>query len=169
MSQAKKMLKLLGGPPKLVDSDKDGVPDVTDCRPHNKNKQGWVHDKWKQYKKASAERKEYEREVREEAKTTSRVERKKQAIETATYREKIRGERAMKSAKEGGVMGHFVRGITRPAPVRKVAVTAKPRYKYVKKGKKYVRKRVTTKARVQTQAAPPKPKSLSEHMAQYKF
>ena len=106
----------------LKDTDKDGVVNALDCKPHNPKEQGWIHDKYKQIKEnikekreASQEQREAEKEMMKEAKQEAvekrREERKKQYVETEVYKEKLRGAESRKSKMSGGLFGDVGRRI----------------------------------------------------------
>lgn len=155
-----------------IDSDRDGVTDIMDCRPYDKTRQditvtvGGKETKtskwWKKKKVQMAERRKEAREYRE----LERAERRKAAHEErmkyARKKEEIKTETGLKAYRKrretGGVVGQFVSGFQRPAPKRKVTYVTKRKGKKGKKGRRITRTE-----------APPKRKSLSEHMAQYKF
>jgi len=105
--------KMIGKPYKskaVIDSDKDGLINIIDCKPYDKNKQGWVHDKWKDYKEKRTERIGEEKIVKEEVRKAAGEERRKQAVETAVFNERQSGERKRKYIKGGGFMGSLSRG-----------------------------------------------------------
>ncbi len=146
------MTKLLGKPRRMRDSDKDGVIDMLDCEPYNPKKQGILHDvgKWAARKVGVRKAERWIGEKGKEADEIKKVrsaERRKQRIETATYREKIAGERRRKYIKAGGFFGTLTmpKGlptIARPRPVVK-------RRKKKKKGKR----KTTRTPRAPTQPA----------------
>jgi len=147
--QVKKMVGLLGvrQPRSMRDSDGDGVPNILDCKPYDKNKQGIIHDLHKKYQEsrvAAITRKKEETRIRREAAWS---ERKKQIAKTARHRERERGKRT----REGGYLSQFAKGFQRPAPKKP---TYKPRK--IKKGKKQRIKRAGV--------APRQPQSLGSFM-----
>ncbi len=151
MPNVMKMVKLLGKTPQMRDSDKDGVVDMLDCEPYNPKKQGIIHDvgKWAARKVGAkkAERWIGEKEKEsEEVSSVRKVERQKQRIETASYREKVAGERRRKYIKAGGFWGTIAmpKGLPKLARPR---VTIKRRKKKGKKGKK-TRRTTTPRAPV---------------------
>ena len=167
-SAIQKMNKLLDNRKfRLKDSDKDGVPDMFDCRPHNPKKQGIIHDIKKKVgakvESIKQRRKEeaVEREVREDmARRVAAEEREKQAVETARYKEKLRGERARAYAKSGGFLGSVGRFVDKAsAPSRrvpsvkrrKIAPTITKRKR--KKLKREVKRMTRRKKRARTQKA----------------
>ena len=104
---------------RLKDSDKDGVPDMFDCRPHNPRKQGVIHTiaaagarrflKGERRKHAEAYI-EKKRKQGEEIRKIREEERHKQRLETARYQERIAGERRRKYIAAGGFGGELRRG-----------------------------------------------------------
>ncbi len=128
------------------DSDKDGVINVMDCKPFNPKEQGLIDtakEKFRQgasfVKRRAGEAIEQGRERREVSREAAVEERRKQAKETAVFRERERGRRQRESIKRGGFVGSFggtlsqisqsspTRGITNggpPArrPVRRASV-----------------------------------------------
>jgi len=135
-------------------NDRDGVPDIVDCKPHDKKRQGWVHEKWKKFKRERAYKRAAEAQIRKKAKEARYKAREEQEIRYAQEKEKIKTDIALRQRRKGGIVGQFVSGFKRPAP-KKVYV-GKRRKK--KKGK---RRREVREA--------PRRKSLAEHMSQYKF
>ena len=147
------------------DSDRDGVPDILDCQPHNPRRQGIIHDvkqrigaKIESAKKERAERAEAAYKRTTKADEAAEEERMKQAMETARYKEKLRGEKARASAKSGGFLGAVSRFATAPPkrasprPRRRVAV-AKPRA--VRRKKPKMIKRKIKRRATRTRAAQP--------------
>jgi len=154
------MVKDLGTSRKLIDSDRDGVPDIVDCKPYNKSKQGWVHEKWKEYKRERAYKRAAEAQIRKKVKEARYKAKEKEEIRYAQEKEKIKTDVALRQRRKGGIVGQFVSGFRRPAP-KKVYTGRKRKGKKGKKGRRtYTRERTE---------APPRRKSLSEHMSQYKF
>ena len=163
-SAIQKMNKLLDNRKfRMKDSDKDGVPDMLDCQPHNPKKQGIIHDIKQKVRDIKQKKKEegVERGVREEkAHQAAREEREKQAVKTAKYKEELRGEKARAYAKSGGFLGSVGRFVDKasapprraPARRRKVAplITKKKRKKLKRKVKKMTRRKV--KKRIETRA-----------------
>jgi len=146
----KGMIKLLGKPKPLIgtrDYDRDGTMNMLDCKPYNPRQQGWIHDKWKQLKEGVAKRRAERAELKR-AERESYVEAKKtQAVRVGKARAKIEAERKIKTYKSGGVMGQFISGFKPPKGYRvaPAKTTIKPTYKYIKKGKHYIRKRIGKK------------------------
>ena len=172
MSQAKSMIKLLGtsrikSPARVMrDSDKDGVPNIFDCQPYNKNKQGIIDDiknKFHSVKQNIQSRGRIKRDARELVRSGEiRSERDVQektgsslARETAMreYREKeVRDARADSRHKErirqarvkgrasarpgSGFMGGFSRGITHTDRRDRARLPTYGRSNTGKKGKK---------------------------------
>jgi len=116
----------------IRDNDRDGVVNIIDCKPNNPNKQGWIHKVGAKVarkfgRKGTAEKIEAAGERADVAKITrerereriagrvavaTRTEREKQAIETAIYKEKRRGESQRSYIKGGGFMGQLGRGVS---------------------------------------------------------
>lgn len=157
-SAIKKMNKLLGtkgvsglGRKFSRDSDRDGVPNILDCRPYNPRKQGIIHSvaavgartflKGEQRERAESfiERKRLQSEAVGEAREE---ERQKQRLETAKYREQMAGERRRKYYAAGGLGGEMRRGFGGVAQAfRSGPVMAKPKLMKRKKKKKSNKKR----------------------------
>ena len=90
----------------VKDSDNDSVPDAWDCSPHNPKKQGIVHNLWQKTAEKLEVRKKQREEEKEEAyvrktmaEDVARKERRKQAILTAEFKERERGEQERKRYK----------------------------------------------------------------------
>ena len=133
----KKMNKLLDSRKfRMKDSDRDGVPDILDCRPHNPRRQGIIHSvasagartflKGEQRERAEAfiERK---REQSEEVGEARAEERQKQRLETARYQERTAGEQRRKYVAAGGFGGEMRRGFGGVAQAFRGPVIAGPR------------------------------------------
>ena len=84
----------------------------------------------------------------------------------ARQRAKDRASTRVKYESKGGIVGQFVSGFKAPQAKKTITPTT-TKYRYVKKGKHYVKKKVTTKAPMKQKEMPRK--SLSEHMSQFKF
>ena len=150
-SAIQKMNKLLGagsinsfGRKFSRDSDRDGVPNILDCRPYNPRKQGIIHSvaavgartflKGEQRERAEAfiERKRLQSEAVGEARAE---ERQKQRLETARYQERTAGERRRKYVAAGGFGGEMRRGFGGVAQAFRGPVIAGPRLARRKKKK----------------------------------
>ena len=147
ISAIQKMNKLLDNRKfRMKDSDKDGVPDMFDCRPHNPRKQGVIHTiaaagartflkgERRKYAEAYIEKK---RKQSEEIRKIREKERHKQRLETARYQERIAGERRRKYIAAGGLGGELRRGFVGVG--RALAggpVIASPRLARAKRSKK---------------------------------
>jgi len=151
------------------DSDGDKVPNILDCQPYNKNKQGWVHDlkekvvtkvgEFKQERVEEGKRREVESFLRKEsaekerynqAKITGRYEAQQRAT---AERARIKARYAPSKSGSGFASGltNFSNSMlgtttgqrtnfgTSPTTTKRKAVVS-----YVKKGKHYV-KRTTYK------------------------
>ena len=141
-----KTLKYIIGKNSIVnaakDSDKDGVMDIIDCDPKDPNKQGWIHDKIKQWTKERSERKVQEAEFKRQAQEAGE---QKYATERAKYLKERAEKSATARARTPGVgesilqgIKGFSSGVSRPSSSsvskrRKVTT-------YVKKGKHYVKR-----------------------------
>lgn len=175
--------RMIGNPYKnpmgglLKDSDRDGVINVLDCRPHNAKKQGWVHgikqklsERAEMSKRLRQERREREYVITTKAEEAAYQERIKQAEETAKYKERQIAEKKRKYIKEGGFVGRLSRGMeniarelpsaSRPmAPVRRrVRVPV-----VTKKGKKGKKGKIRYRY-VSVTPKPKQPQSLQSYM-----
>ena len=114
-----KVNKMINGGYK--DSDGDKVMDMIDCKPHNKNKQGWIHDvgskikdkakeAYTEYKEDSKERYERKAELRTIEKEAYHEARKKEVVKFAQIRARQETERKINYRKEGGFVGQVRRG-----------------------------------------------------------
>jgi len=153
-----------------LDPDRDGHISIIDCRPYDPERQGFIHRVAKRGARKflskgmrhRAEKWIARKEAVSEAKVKAEQEEKLKYVKEAA---KIKSEARLKRLKQrerGGtsVWGQFKGGFTAPrtkALISRRTVIAKPKYKYVKKGKHYVRKRVET-------PTPQKRESLSEYM-----
>ena len=145
----KGMVKLLGikKPHGLRDTDKDGVINILDCKPYNPKKQGWIHEKWKAAKEGMAERRAERKEIKTAERTAYKEASMTQATRVGTQRAKIEAEKRIKKYREKPTFGQsFIGGFSRGGSTRLATgkQLTKPQYKYVKKGKHYVRKKVGT-------------------------
>jgi len=171
-SAIQKMNKMLGagsvsglGRKFSRDSDRDGVPNIMDCRPYNPRKQGIIHDIKSKIESARQESKERAVEAsvrREMAHQAGGEEREKQAMETAIYREKMMGEKERERIKSGGFLGAVTRFAT--APPKRAA--ARPRAVSKKKPKTIKRK---FKRRIKRRAARASPQSLYFDVSKFKY
>ena len=139
-----KMVQKLGSTTtgRFKDTDKDGVPNIIDCKPYNPNQQGIIHtigakiarkagsEKIAGRIEAAGERSEeraaYREEERRVASRAATIERKKQVVQTATYKEKIAGEKKRKFIQKGGWGGAISRGAEK---IGKAAPKGKGKYK----------------------------------------
>lgn len=168
----KEMIKLLGvkKPSGLRDTDKDGVINILDCKPHNPNKQGWIHDKLKAVKERYMEGKAERKEIRTEERKAYKEARITQATRFGKERAKIETERKLKRYREAPSFGKAFmsgfKGVTKIAenirPMTRPTTSTKttPTYKYVKKGKHYIRKKVGTTKAGTTKAEPKQQQSM---------
>lgn len=149
------------------DSDGDKVANILDCKPYDKNKQGWIHDKYKEWKQKRAYRQAAEQQIKEKAQ--AEYYREKETQEKRFVREKAKADvdQRIKKYKQrqtqggSGFVGQFMSGFSKPTAKK---TTAKPTYKYVKKGKHYVRKKVgTTKTTARSKPIMPR-ESLQDYM-----
>lgn len=144
----------------LRDSDGDGVPNATDCQRHNPNKQGIWHKLKGRFQARGEAKEEVESEeyktadikdddakyiAKHKARYVEREREKiavKKAYQEARSKERIKlaSERGRKSAQSGGFFGGLTSGFSRTGGRKPVA--AKATYRYVKKGKHYVRQKV---------------------------
>jgi len=102
-------LKILGTSSKPVgamDSDGDKVPNMLDCKPYDKKKQGWIHDKIEEYKQKARERKAERSAIRSLADRARKEEREKQEVRIAREGEKMRADRRIKQMRSG-TLGFF--------------------------------------------------------------
>lgn len=112
------MRKILGNQKPLFafrDADRDNTANILDCKPYNPKEQGVTHKigAWaarKAGKEEWAERIEKREERVEEVKEARKEERQQQALETAKYKEKVRGERQRTFVERGGYKGLAIRG-----------------------------------------------------------
>jgi len=162
-SSIQKMNKLLDNRKfRMKDSDRDGVPDMLDCRPNNPKKQGIIHGIGSKIKaKVENIRQENKERVaefnvrKEMAHQAAGEEREKQSVRTAVYREQIRGEKARASAKSGGFLGSVLR-LTAPqkkAPVRRRVTKTKVKPIVTKRKKKKLKikvRKMTTRKKKRT-------------------
>lgn len=129
------MLRALGKPVQLKglrDSDKDGVKDIMDCKPYNKNKQGIVHNiktKYKEVKEARQQKKYAMKHIRKKAKAEYYRKREVEEIKLAGERAHIEAERKRKYIKGGGFLGQVGRMASKipKAPPRKATPLKKPK------------------------------------------
>lgn len=147
----------------LKDADGDKVPNVFDCKPHDKNRQGIIHDVKSKFKK-------YREEKRELRKATSKVakeERMKQAIKTARYKEEVKGKKQRASYSGGGGFNFgSALGSLAGTPTKTTAAAPRTTTKMVKttrhvKGKGGVLKKVSGYKKVKVKV-PVKTKATSQ-------
>ena len=102
--------------------------------------------------KESAEKRAVDREIQAKAESAARSERTKQAVSTAVYKEKLKGEKKREFVKGGGFAGMIQRGYNASAsPVRMVSgkrtAKVKGRKKKKRVGKRKVKRKRTNKKR----------------------
>lgn len=178
-----KGLKLINATPvnAFKDKDKDKVPNILDCKPNNPREQGFIHSIGARVARkvgatgiattieARGKRSDEIIKVRTEAGHEERLRYEREAA-------KIRTEQRLKQLKERpqqstSLWGQFKGGFTPPHKATRLT-KSKPTYRYVKKGKHYVRKKVsggTTPKTTTTIATQPK-ESLQDYMSKrFKF
>lgn len=148
----------------LPDKDRDGVPDVLDCRPNNPREQGWVHDvavkaktgyqKWRaEAPERATKTYEAKKERLERAET---IETQRAKLEEARARVRKARARALPKARAITTGGLF--GAPSGKPVYEEKITfgeigrAPPKIR--KKTKKRVTKRKPRKQRVKRRKTP---------------
>jgi len=86
--------------PRIFDTDGDGVPDLTDCAPYNKNKHGkvseWVKKKWAESKQKRA----YEQAAAQQRQKVAQAEYYRAKEEEAKKLARYRAEQERKKAEE---------------------------------------------------------------------
>jgi len=127
----------------IRDTDGDKVVDILDCEPNNPNKQGWIHDKIKNWNKERAESKAQESEFKRQAQEAGE---QKYAEERVKYLKEKSEKAAVARARSpslgesvGSVVRGFATGISKPA-VRASSQKRRKVVTYVKKGKHYVKR-----------------------------
>ncbi|KKN27124.1 hypothetical protein LCGC14_0867740 [marine sediment metagenome] len=124
MANRNTIKKMIGNPfsmKGLKDSDGDGVVNMLDCKPYDKNKQGIIHTIGSRVARGVGFKKTAQR-IKEEG-TASDIRKKKVLqvrrkareeadIEIAQASEKARAERKIRYIKGGGFVGAFGRGVT---------------------------------------------------------
>ena len=164
----KGMLGVVGKPNSpMKDSDGDGLGDMIDCQPYNKNKQGFIHDyiEKRRLKKAGVddskiEKMQMERKESEaiEKVKTHRIQSEARTQEKRRYyveSEKIKTDSALNRLKQrqskGGIMGQFVSGFQSPNKPKPMAVNVRPKVRgkvvYEKVGNTFVKRTVKSRSK----------------------